>query len=695
MAFCLPKKYSRIFLQALKNKELDPWELKNLSSADRREKFSEYFGNDMAKEVNALFESKLLLKDQQRGMISWAKQLSNTRPEVKNDIISRIQKMDEVLNPEDQDAFLADLAEQRLGVSVTYSQAQRITELTDSVADIENSIKTEGWSKEQGNRLGKSRIDLYNYINSLKPSAQTWGERFLQVFNTPKQMETGYFHFTAPFVQNWGLMSNQEWAQAWPKMISYFADQENYNNLLADIEGDPWRVHARRAGLSITDLETTMSRDEAIPSRIFEDLNQKVTDVTGIPNVLKASSRGFTGFNTYTRFYLFKRMALAAKMAGEDVSVGSKSLSDIAEIINDFSGRGKIPFEEKYSGSLGKALNLTFFAPKMIAGKIRMIISPWKLLSSKTSMQAKQMIIRNLVGSTIITGAILELAKANGYKVDMNPVSQDFLEIETPAGTKLNVTSGLSLYVRLVARLYENEKITSNDKEMIYGQGFNAPTRAGEIMNFFRGKLSPVVATLTDAAMGQDAIGREFSMPQEIQDRMTPITVNYAINYFLEHPEDSADLLPALTSLTGIGMRLPLPVSSARRLSVWGEKFQDPTGAGFPLYPPPKNEIDREGLKIGWRPQVPYPVVKGRPLSDKEYREYILYSGYHTKLELQQLINSPSWGRLTDDNKFKLMKQAHDRWKRIASEYLAIKGMTNNVNTPDILEQVLHKEGIQ
>ncbi len=44
-----------------------------MSSADRHAFFSKIVGEDHAGPVNALFESKLLLKDQQRGLINWAK----------------------------------------------------------------------------------------------------------------------------------------------------------------------------------------------------------------------------------------------------------------------------------------------------------------------------------------------------------------------------------------------------------------------------------------------------------------------------------------------------------------------------------------------------------------------------------------------------------------------------------------------
>jgi hypothetical protein len=56
-------------LDALKNNEIDPAKLADMTSAERRDFFTKIVGEDDAKDVNALFESKLLLKNQQTGLL--------------------------------------------------------------------------------------------------------------------------------------------------------------------------------------------------------------------------------------------------------------------------------------------------------------------------------------------------------------------------------------------------------------------------------------------------------------------------------------------------------------------------------------------------------------------------------------------------------------------------------------------------
>ena len=62
-SFCLPKKYISTFLAKVGDGTLDPATLAQKTSAERRQLFSDTLGPENAREVNALFEEKLLLKN--------------------------------------------------------------------------------------------------------------------------------------------------------------------------------------------------------------------------------------------------------------------------------------------------------------------------------------------------------------------------------------------------------------------------------------------------------------------------------------------------------------------------------------------------------------------------------------------------------------------------------------------------------
>jgi len=74
--FCLPSTEVNKFLDALKAGKIDPAKLSEMSSIERREFFKQFMSESSAKQTNALFESKLLLKNQQKGIINWAKSIA-------------------------------------------------------------------------------------------------------------------------------------------------------------------------------------------------------------------------------------------------------------------------------------------------------------------------------------------------------------------------------------------------------------------------------------------------------------------------------------------------------------------------------------------------------------------------------------------------------------------------------------------
>ena len=74
-----------------------------------REFFSKYVGEDNAQWVNTEFESKLLLKNQKQGMVTWAKKIGGLKEQARRDILSKIEKLDKALSPQEEDSFLEDI----------------------------------------------------------------------------------------------------------------------------------------------------------------------------------------------------------------------------------------------------------------------------------------------------------------------------------------------------------------------------------------------------------------------------------------------------------------------------------------------------------------------------------------------------------------------------------------------------------
>ena len=162
--FCLLPKHADAFLEQTKaGGDLDPAKLSDMTSAERRAAFAEIVGDANASHINAQFESKLLLKNQQQGIQTWIEKTGGLKPEVKRDMLSRVARMEKVLEPKDLDSFLEDLAKQKLGIGVTMQEAGKISELAKTVADAKASGD---WDK-----YVDARVNFREYMGGLESAA--------------------------------------------------------------------------------------------------------------------------------------------------------------------------------------------------------------------------------------------------------------------------------------------------------------------------------------------------------------------------------------------------------------------------------------------------------------------------------------------------------------------------------------------
>jgi len=173
MDFCLPKHVVDDFLGKLKSGEINPEQLIDMTSEERNSFFASFMGETNAPRVNALFESKLLLKNQQLGIVNWAKQVSGIKPEVKRDLLSRVQKMTRILQPKDMDSFLSDLAAQRLGFGITMEEAGKISDLAKTTAEKKNLIpENSPIGSPERIEYGTALALFKEYIGGLKAEAK-------------------------------------------------------------------------------------------------------------------------------------------------------------------------------------------------------------------------------------------------------------------------------------------------------------------------------------------------------------------------------------------------------------------------------------------------------------------------------------------------------------------------------------------
>lgn len=523
-------------------------------------------------------------------------------------------------------------------------------ELVDSAAKVRQTKaqigNTPAGSPERLS-YGNALQDFIDKVNELKPENRTWQTVASDAWNIPKTLQTSILHFSAPFVQGWGMLTTKVAWQGFGQMFKYFLDEAEYRNLQAYILSHPLYDVAKKARLGLTDLSDNLTaREEAIRSTLVEQANQYLTDKTGIPNIVRKSSQAFTGYLNYVRFNRFTQLVEAAKLAGEDTSVGSSINKDLADAVNNFTGRANLGELDKYN-NIGHLLNAVFYAPRKAVATFEMF-NPYEYVKPQ-SMTARKAKFRQLTGSLVATGAVLGLASAMGAKVDWDPTSQGFGKIDIN-GEKIDFTGGNAIYLRLLARLYANRIKTSRGQVVELGQGYKPTTRADLVEQYVRGKLSPMAGVITDWMIGSDAVGNEFSLTKEIRDRIQPILFNNWMDFYNTNRDDTAAYIPALSAMFGVSLESPLPPISKTGMTTWGEPvsyFHDPV----------RNDLDKEFDRLGKTPNFPGQTINGVRLSPDQYHDYVALSGQMSSTILDRIIHSDGWNQIPDSKKLSFMNE--------------------------------------
>ena len=527
-SFCLPKDIANKFKQSIKSGKIDIDKLSDMSSLKRRDFFTEMVGERNAREVNALFESKLLLKNQQRGMVTWAKQITGIRPELKNTLVDKIMKMEPILSVQEENLFFNDLASKRLGADITTKEAGEIVELSEKIRELEN-YKTD----KERIKYGRSKIALTDYVSSLNPKK---ANLLTNIANVPRTVMTS-IDLSAPLNQGWGMVSRKEFYKSLGPMIRYALNKENLLDLQADIITRENYKAAKKAGLRLTDLgDSLMQREEEMMSNILDK----------VPGIA-ASQRAYTGFLNKLRMDVFDSLVEKAKISGEDIGLDSPVLKDLASVVNNFTGGARVGQIE----TAVPALNAMFFSPRKVMSSIN-ILNPRNYLSRKISKTARKAAIRNLLGSSSISFALISLASLLGSdEPERDPRSTNFGKIKV-GDSRMDVTGGNGTYIVLLSRILSRSSKTSKGKIRKLGNKMYETSAWDLISRGVRYKLAPNASLLVDMFTGANAIGQKKTILQSIKDRFKPMFIRDLFELNESDPDGKIAL--ALLALFGANL---------------------------------------------------------------------------------------------------------------------------------------------
>ena len=565
MAWCLIKSEADKFKKALKDGSIDPNKLAKMTSEQRNNFFQKFTNAENATNINSLFESKLLLKNQQRGYITWAKKIANITPATKYDLISKIERMDKVLNTAEEGQFLRDLATTRLKLGVTQAEVKMINKLSNEAIKLKNKADKDGIFPTEKDRFdyGMAAVSLENYVNELKLDAKkiNFKDDPLKyiyekvVIDAPGTMKSLVASLDNSFWGRQGIKTlldpktSKIWfknfLKSWKDIGIELKNGSAIDLTKADIYS---RANSLNRKYDVGGYGLNVLNEEAFPTSIPEKIPL-------FGRLFRASESAYGAGALRLRADLADRLIRIAEENGVNTLNKDEAIG-LGRLVSSMTGRGSLG---KFEG-VSKELNILLFSAKFFKSNFDTLTAHMTDPKVRLNKVARKEAASSLARIVATTSLILMLAKMfDPDSVDEDPRSTNFGKIKI-FNKWTDITGGMAALARLAIRIMPTyhdgvwgqwQKSSTgnwtNLREGGYGQG-----DAWDLLldGVFNNKLSPIAQLFKSAITGEFFSGEEFSVPMAIYKSTVPLTIQSTYD-FMNDP--TADFVLGTMLFEGLG----------------------------------------------------------------------------------------------------------------------------------------------
>lgn len=563
---CLPKLEIDKFKQALKNGDISPGKLTEMTSAERRALFADVVSKENAANINALFESKLLLKNQKAGMVAWAKKVANGNKKVENTLLTKVEKMEKFLAADEQRIFLEDLASQKLGAKITYKQADHIVKLSKETREALDAIPNDSPIRSTERiKYGLKYNELIDYTADLKTHKPTLKE----IIKSPTKQSEIAFGTTKSLVASldnsfigrqgiWLLYNHPViWTRTFLSSWKYIGKELVGKDAMALIKADVVsRPNAINGKFAKAKMDVRVDFEEAFPSEIPRKI-----PVLG--RLYGASESAFNGSALRMRADYGDLMIKMGEEFGLDFNNKNQAVG-VGRLVNSMTGRGHVGLSE--GGVLGqKNVNAALFSIKFLKSnfdKLTMHRLGYGVPEGPGRAFVRREAAKNLARAVTGTAVVLYMAQKTwgDDAVELDPRSSDFGKIKI-GDTRFDISGGSASMITLASRMlpsmhngkwgtwYKNS--SSGAITQLNQPGYGKMDTWDVFQNFASGKLSPTAGALRDAWKGEHFGGEEVTPQSTARKLITPISVQ---NYFEVEDNPDAANVAAVLILDGLGI---------------------------------------------------------------------------------------------------------------------------------------------
>lgn len=517
-------------------------ELTDMSSSTRHDLFKEVVTKEQATQLNSYIESRLILKNQKESLIEAIEKIADIKPEIKRDMLSKVNKLSDILSEEDQDRFLKDLAKKKLGIDVTKEEANQLAKASNDVELKKNSITS--WKNSDGSPspealdYGRTRADFEALVNDLKNPDNKKGlggalkDYFRGVKENPlkgitklggiaKSLKAGLDNSALLRQGLKTLVTNpKEWATNAQRSFQYiwdtFGGKDVMREVKAQMYADPDYELAIRSKLAV-------GSDDYIPTTLQEK-------IPFAGKLFAASDNAFSGFMYRTRFDVFKKYIALAEAAGVDITDEAETKA-IAKMVNAQTGRGFLGRGE----AIGNDLNSIFFSPRFIKSQVDTI--GHIINGAGGSNFVRKEAAKSLGKLIVAVGGVMAIANAiNPGSAEINPRSTNFGKVKF-GNHRADITGGLGSLITLAAReatqssksSVTNKIIDLNKKDKSGNPAFGATTGVDVLVDYGTGKLSPFGSLLVDLMRNSTFDKTKPTVGYELGNFFQPLPISTAM----------------------------------------------------------------------------------------------------------------------------------------------------------------------
>ncbi len=567
MGFCLIKSKADEFIKRIKAGEINPDRMMSMTSTERKTFFQKFLSPDEAKNVNLEFEKKLLLKNQEKGMIKWAEDLSGVSTKQRQELIEKIkarkeERLGKIFDPKEEELFLEDLVQKKLGVGVTMEETKTLYELSkrlekpeiltknkiySEIKDItgelskkEKKIVDDLVDKLEANLRGKeSRSEAMRkikyYLKGEKPSKEisetvdSLVDRIVKAkksnieYGAAKETLENYVQeiklgIKTPMSIGKAVVDTAGFAKSVVASIdNSFIGRQGIKTLFThptkwyDAFKESFKL-LYKTGIKGEDalrgLRAEIFGRENSINGLYKKMKLDIGTVeeaypTTLPEKIPLLGRAFKSSNAAFTGSAYKMRAdlsdlLIKKMTDNGVDLTVKENAEALGRLIN-SMTGR---GTTGIGKLGTKTNVMFFSPKFLQSNLDTLTA--HLFDPKMAKFAKKEAALNLAKIITGIGSILVLADTlQPGSVEWDPRSSDFGKIRI-GDARFDVTGGMGSIVTLAARMITGDYKSSTTGIVKKKGEFGSQNLVEMFATFMENKMSPFASSVKNIVKGEN-----------------------------------------------------------------------------------------------------------------------------------------------------------------------------------------------